>query len=132
MKNKILLFSFLVFILSSCYHQWVFRPEIKGYVFDYETKKPISAILYFLPVVGENFTDTIRADINGVFKFSKISSKEWALPSLEKPKSPPNSNKIIIKYEKYINDTIDYTEIKIENNIIYLDTVFLKRMKKIL
>jgi hypothetical protein len=131
MKNKILSLSFLVFLICSCYHEWVFRPEIKGHVFDYDTKMPTSAILYFLPVEGENFTDTIRTNTNGFFRFSKISSKDWAVPSLERPKGPPNSNKIIVTSRNYINDTIDCTTMKVKNYIIYLDTIYLKKAKKI-
>ncbi|OXG06460.1 hypothetical protein BC749_102354 [Flavobacterium araucananum] len=126
MKNKIIWLCFLSIIFYSCYHEWVFRPEIKGYVYDDQIREPIVAKLYFLPV-EEDFTDTISTNLNGKFLFSKISSRDWALPALEKPKGPPTSNKIIVTCPNFVNDTIDFTEVKIEDNVIMLDTIYLKR-----
>jgi hypothetical protein len=129
MKSRILILGISLFSLVYCYHEWIHRAEIKGLVLDYKTHKPIQAIVSFVPIPEEDIVDKTNTDINGFFRFQKISSKDWAVIGLEKPKGPPSSNKIIFLSKNFIIDTIDLSEKEIKDNVINLDTIYLKKDK---
>lgn len=126
MKKLIILLT-LSIISSSCHHEWVLRPEIKGYILNRQNKI-LKAKITTLPVDGEEHELALNK-ANGSFYFPKKTIKEWTFLGMEKPKGPSTTNKIIIKTEGYKTDTLDYTQYNPRENIIDLGNIFLEEEK---
>ncbi len=39
--NKKKIFLILLFVLTSCHNEWVFRPEIRGTILSFDSNKPL-------------------------------------------------------------------------------------------
>lgn len=74
MKKLIILVT-LSIISSSCHHEWVLRPEIKGYILNRQNKL-LKAKTTTLPVDGEEHELALNK-ANGSFYFPKKTIKEW-------------------------------------------------------
>ena len=115
--------------LTSCYNEWVFRPEINGKILDSNTDKPIVGFVETIPVEGEK-NEIVKSNEEGVFKLPKLSSSSWTFLGMEKPKGPPTTNLLIIQSVGYVSDTVDFTgRFSRKNNKLDLGDVRLKKIK---
>ncbi|MFK7031839.1 hypothetical protein [Flavobacterium oreochromis] len=124
MKKMIFIFVTST-ILSSCYHEWVLRPEIKGRVLN-KQNKPVNAKIATLSIEGEDSELAINIG-DGKFYFSKQTIKKWTFLGMEKPKGPPTTNKIIIYATGYRLDTLDYTNYNSNESVIDLGNIILEK-----
>ncbi|GEM_PF-5873358 len=125
--NKKKIFLILLFVLTSCHNEWVFRPEIRGIILGFDSNKPLlNAKIETIPIESEP-VDYATSKNTGRFVLPKISSESWTFLGMEKPRAPALTNKIVIKADGYANDTVDYTNYSSKNNVIDLGEIFLKR-----
>lgn len=122
--RKFIIICLVSITLSSCQHEWVLRPEIRGCILSKQKKIPITARIITLPVEGEEYEVATNKN-GGKFYFPKQIIKEWSFLGTEKPKGPPTTNKIIIIAKGYKSDTLDYTSYNSRNNIIDLGNILL-------
>ncbi|WP_146944815.1 hypothetical protein [Chryseobacterium hagamense] len=121
--RKLIIIFLISIITSSCHHEWIIRPEIKGRVISKQNKQIVARVIT-LPVEGEEYEVAVNKN-EGKFYFPRQTIKEWTFLGMEKPKGPPTTNKIIVSAQGYKADTLDYTNYNARNNIVDLGNIIL-------
>ena len=115
---KLILSLILIFLLTSCSTK-INRPEIKGYVFDFSTKQPITDVI----IITEDGKET-TTDKSGYFVLSKQSSTR--IFDFESGHDPKQFF-FILSHPKFNSDTIkEETRGSFEDLKLY-DSIYLKR-----
>ena len=118
-KVSISIIIFLILLsVQGCIVSRTGRPELSGYIYDSETKKPLAGCK-----VGEVLTDTL-----GFYKLKEKRYVEFTFPGKE---APPLVIQEIVEKEGYKNDTIinfsKYEGGQRKGAYRHVDTVYLDR-----
>lgn len=115
-KNIITIFL-ISYIFSGCIVNRLERPEIEGYVFDYQTN---------LPIADCKIEDT-KTNQTGYFSLPAKTYHEFVFPGKE---APPIAFKLFFEHRNYKTDSLQYFSQfgggGSVNNILKIDTIFLK------
>lgn len=110
-------YLFILILITSCSTK-VDRPEIKGYVFDMESKKPIQNVKINID------EDIVFTNKKGEFYFKSIKKRKFL--DFESGHDPKIFS-IIIDEKNYISDTIEEgTRGEFSDEIKVYDSIFLK------
>lgn len=108
----------LTFLLTSCSTK-INRPEIKGYIYDFDTKKPISDVTIITEEGKETTTDKL-----GYFILSKQTrTKIFDFESGHDPKQ----FFFILNHPKFNSDTIKEETRGSFRDLKLYDSIYLKR-----
>ena len=124
-QKIILVLFFLLIIIPSC--KVVLREKIEGYVYDYQTKKPIADVC----VLSYTMDTLSVTDAQGYFLVDAIIDRDIPFPAIEKKALSPHSDIFILKKGK-LCDTINiYTQTNrtLPNNTLFLDTIWLPKIE---
>ncbi|WKL47770.1 hypothetical protein Q1W71_22835 [Flavobacterium pectinovorum] len=115
---KYYFYMLLLFVLTSCSTK-INRPEIKGYVYDFETKQPISDVTIITEEGKETTTDKL-----GHFVLSKQTrTKIFDFESGHDPKH----FFFILSHPKFNSDTIKEETRGSFGDLKHYDSIYLKR-----
>ncbi|MHC9087777.1 peptidase associated/transthyretin-like domain-containing protein [Tenacibaculum sp. IMCC1] len=127
MKSYII-YIIIFFTCISCGSEHILIGDIKGFVYDKTTNKPIEGVTLYTDSLSFNYFGKSKTDKNGFFYIKGMKTKDYdsyyiAIKNI--------SYKLILESENYITDTIDLE--KYDKNIldsINLKKIYLKPLEK--
>ena len=117
---KIFFSFFMMICLTSCSTK-INRPEIRGYIYDFKTKRPISDVV----IITENGKET-TSDKSGYFILSKeTKTKIFDFESGHDPKQ----FFIILNHPQFSSDTITEETRGSFGDLKLYDSIYLKKIR---